>query len=96
MNDPGLSLKATTLTAAWTLLGYAASTSRSEGEAADAIEDLATAQGLRSRRVLLDGGWWRHAGSPMIARVSDRRRIPRGPASAASPARNAGTGWVAL
>jgi len=95
MNDPGLSLKATTLAAAWTLLGYAASTSRSEDDAAEAIEDLATAQGLRSRRVLLDGGWWRHAGSPMIARVSDRRRMPRGPASA-SPAQGAGTGWVAL
>src|SRR5258706_4419031 len=49
-------------------------------EATDAIEAMAVPAGLRSRRVLLDAGWWRHAGRPMIARVLDRRRgRPRAP-----------------
>jgi len=65
-------------------------------EASDAIEAMAVPAGLRSRRVLLDAGWWRHSGGPMIARVNDRRRVPRGPTPVPSPSLAAGTGWVAL
>jgi len=96
MSDPGLSLKATTLVTAWMLLGRTAPANTTLAqEAADAIEELGARDGLRSRRVLLDGGWWRRAGGPMIARVAERRRVPRGPAPP-SPSQSAGTGWVAL
>ena len=115
MFDPGLSLKSTTLEAAWKLLresgvryGFPATQSLLEKsyltplshqaptEAADAIEALAVPAGMRSRRVLLDAGWWRQSGGPMIARVADRRRVPRGPTPMTSPSLAAGTGWVAL
>ncbi len=66
------------------------------GEAADVVEQMAVPAGWRSRRVLLDAGWWRQAGGPMIARVTDRRRVPRGPTPMTSPSLAAGTGWVAL
>ena len=65
-------------------------------EATDVIEAMAVPVGLRSRRVLLDARWWRQAGGPMIARVIDRRRVPRGPTPMTSPSLAAGTGWVAL
>ncbi len=103
MTDPGLSYQSTTLPAALDLLApaFAASFEKTRPEdlpedAADAIEALAVPAGLRSRRVLLDAGWWRQAGGPMIARVADRRRAPRGPTTVASPSLAAGTGWVAL
>jgi NHLM bacteriocin system ABC transporter ATP-binding protein len=114
MFDPGISLKGTTLGAAWRLLetGGRDEFSRSENssptpvsdnsyltpisEAADVIEAMAVPSGRRSRRVLLDAGWWRQSGGPMIARVADRRRVPRGPTPMASPSLAAGTGWVAL
>jgi hypothetical protein len=47
-------------------------------DASDAIEELALASGMRSRRVILDAGWWKHAATPMIARVADRRRVSPG------------------
>jgi hypothetical protein len=65
-------------------------------DAAEVIEALAVPAGLRSRRVLLDAGWWRRAGGPMIARVAERRRAARGPTPVSSPSLAAGTGWVAL
>ena len=39
-------------------------------DAADVIETMASPAGMRSRRVILDGKWWRHAGGPMIARMA--------------------------
>jgi NHLM bacteriocin system ABC transporter ATP-binding protein len=65
-------------------------------DAADVIETLAGPAGMRSRRVILDGRWWTHAGGPMIARMAERRRVPRGPTPFTSPSLAAGTGWVAL
>jgi ATP-binding cassette subfamily C protein len=65
-------------------------------EAVDAMEDMALAVDRRSRRVILDSNWWRKAGAPMIARVAERRRVPRGPTTISSPSLAAGTGWVAL
>jgi ATP-binding cassette subfamily C protein len=101
MRDPGLSLQSTTLDAAWRLLpGQHESAAAYDGDAtldaADAIDDLADAAHWRARRVLLDADWWRHAGAPMIARVAERRRMPRGATPLASPSLAAGTGWVAL
>ncbi len=66
------------------------------GEASEAMEELALANGMRSRRVLLDGRWWEQAPMPMIARVADRRRTPRGEQPPVNPSLAAGTGWVAL
>ena len=106
MVDPGLSLRSTTLAQAWQLLralrGQTPSPPVRSGsvpeapEAADAIEALALGANLRSRRVLLEGRWWEQAGGPMIARVADRRRVPRGQAPVPNPSLAEGTGWVAL
>ena len=68
----------------------------SAGEAVDVVEELAMQAGMRSRRVLLDAGWWTQAAVPMVARVADRRRTARGDAPLPSPSLAAGTGWVAL
>jgi NHLM bacteriocin system ABC transporter ATP-binding protein len=65
-------------------------------DASDVLETLAAPAGLRSRRVILGGDWWRHSGGPMIARMAERRRVPRGPTPFTSPSLAAGTGWVAL
>jgi NHLM bacteriocin system ABC transporter ATP-binding protein len=65
-------------------------------DAADVLEAMAVPAGQRSRRVLLDGKWWTHAGGPMVARVAERRRVPRGPTPFTSPSLAAGMGWVAL
>src|SRR5258708_21806396 len=110
MFDPGISLKGTTLEAAWRLLetGVRDEFSRCENssltpvsppldsEAAEVIEAMAVPAGWRSRRVMLDAGWWRQSGGPMIARVMDRRRVPRGPTPMTSPSLAAGNGWGAL
>ena len=100
MSDPGISFKSTTLEAAWELIGRGKAAAPplfdEETDASDVLEALASPAGLRTRRVLLDNAWWRHAGGPMIARVAERRRIPRGPTPFTSPSRAAGTGWVAL
>ena len=103
MSDPGVSLQSTTLEAAWPLLprplgivGGSISSPEESLAAVDVVEELAAHSGFRSRRVLLDTDWWRHPGAPMIARVAERRRVPRGATPIASPSLAAGTGWVAL
>jgi ATP-binding cassette subfamily C protein len=101
MFDPGVSLKSTTLGAALKLVAPRMGVEfevpgEMPEDAAEAVESMCDPVGLRSRRVLLDGKWWRHAGGPMVARVSERRRVPRGPTPMASPSLAAGTGWVAL
>lgn len=105
MPDLGLSLQSTTLEAAWRLLpgfdgaGSARSPVDASLDAADAVEELAALSGHRSRRVLLDAGWWRHPGAPMIARVAERRRAPRDASSTVSfsvASLGTGTGWVAV
>jgi ATP-binding cassette subfamily C protein len=45
-----------------------------ETDESELIEMLAASSGLRARRVLLDGAWWRDAGDPMLARLDDRDR----------------------
>jgi NHLM bacteriocin system ABC transporter ATP-binding protein len=101
--DPGLSLKATTLSAALRLLGLAEGASSgeqasiaAEGDAEDAVEAWAVPAGHRSRRVKLDGRWWEQAGGAMLARVADRRRVARGEEKPTEITEAAGTGWVAL
>ncbi len=104
MSDPGLAFATTTLPAAFRLLGngvgveFRKSTPTPiSGEATEVVEELALARGMRSRRVLLGGGWWKQAAAgPMIARVADRRRVARGEEPPASPSLAEGTGWVAL
>ena len=74
MGDPGISFKCATLHATWKLLGFPATQVELPEAAEDAVEEMALAGGMRSRRVLLDGAWWKQAALPMLARVSDRRR----------------------
>jgi len=92
MADPGLPLKATTLGAAWKLLSFGIPAPAEMTTPEEIVEELALAAGRRSRRVILGANWWRQVGGPMIARVAERRRVPRGPEAPAA----AGTGWVAL
>ena len=110
MSDPGLAFAASTLPAAFALLapGTDSLFRRTEDsaernkesvpgvEAIDAVEELALGAGMRSRRVLLDAGWWKQSATPMIARVADRRRAAREDAPPVNPSAAAGTGWVAL
>jgi ATP-binding cassette subfamily C protein len=98
MSDPGLSFKHTTIAAAWRLATETQATQPAEGvQAVDAVESMGLASGMRTRRVLLDDGWWRQAGGAMVARVEERRRAPRGATPAApNPSLADGTGWVAL
>jgi ATP-binding cassette subfamily C protein len=51
---------------------------------------------MRSRRIILDAGWWKEAAMPMIARVAERRRVARQDDPPLSASAAAGTGWVAL
>ncbi|PWB65072.1 MAG: NHLP bacteriocin export ABC transporter permease/ATPase subunit [Betaproteobacteria bacterium] len=98
MADPGVAFRSTTLTGA---LGLLAAPLGVRGEAvvhefadeAVAVEEAATSLGLRSRRVLLDGRWWAEGGTPMLARVAERRQMPRESDAAAV---SGATGWVAL
>ncbi|HXS52099.1 MAG TPA: ATP-binding cassette domain-containing protein [Usitatibacter sp.] len=99
--DPGLPLHSTTLAAAVGLLAPALAVSFTldrelPAEASDAVEALALPAGLRSRRVILDAGWWSESAGPMLARVAERRRVPRAPGSMPNASAAAGTGWVAL
>jgi NHLM bacteriocin system ABC transporter ATP-binding protein len=107
--DPGVSFKAMTLDMAmglvWPLLGARRAQSSApafpqEGtlqeEAVDAIERLCIPLGQRSRRVILEAGWWAQAGMPMVARLAERRRTPREGEALPSPSLAEGTGWVAL
>ncbi len=101
--DPGLSLKATTLPAAIRLLRlpHAPAPAEKADDPAtaryedpdEAVEAWAARAGYRTRRVKLDGNWWREASGPMLARVADRRLVPRGEAPAPH---GSSTGWVAL
>ncbi len=97
MADPGLAFRSTTLAGALSLLaGKADAGSEATPPAiADevlAVEDAATTIGLRSRRVLLDGRWWAEGGTPMLAKVAERRRAVR----ENDAAQGGATGWVAL
>ena len=99
--DPGLSLKATSLEAAVGLLAPVLGVALEPctelpSEAADAIEALVLPAGYRTRRLLLDAGWWREPEGPLVARVAERRRVPRGPGPTPGASAAAGTGWVAL
>jgi ATP-binding cassette subfamily C protein len=110
MSDPGLALAASTLPAAFAILAPGTDslfrTVEDSGErnkesvpgveAIEAVEELALGAGMRSRRVLLDAGWWKQSATPMIARVADRRRAAREDAPPVNPSAAAGTGWVAL
>ncbi|MEO7741634.1 MAG: ATP-binding cassette domain-containing protein [Usitatibacter sp.] len=105
MSDPGLAFAFTTLDAAFRLLEIGVGVEFREkstptpisGEATDVVEERALAREMRSRRVLLDGGWWKLASvGPMVARVADRRRVARGDEPLPSPSLAEGTGWVAL
>ena len=62
----------------------------------DVVEELALAGGMRSRRVMLDAGWWKQAAMPMLARVSDRRGVAREDDERGTADTATGTGWVAL
>ena len=77
-------------------MGLAGDAASGEVEAVDAVEELSLAAGLRSRRIILDGQWWKQAAAPMLARVADRRRVNRGEQPPQSPSLASGTGWVAL
>ncbi|MBK6981326.1 MAG: hypothetical protein IPH30_07390 [Betaproteobacteria bacterium] len=97
MADPGLAFRSTTLPGALSLVagplgveGRAPATDITDE--ALAVEDAATSIGLRSRRVLLDGRWWAEGGTPMLARVAERRRVAR----EYDAAPDGTTGWVAL
>ena len=106
MSDPGLSFKCATLVASWRLLGLVPPGSEEKlvsdtifqlpEDATDAVEELARVAGMRSRRVILDAGWWKQAATPMIARVAERRRVARQDEPPMSASSASGTGWVAL
>ena len=103
MNDPGISFKCATLPVAWKLLGFGdrplsplSVNPELPEDAADAAEELALSAGMRSRRVILDAGWWKQAAEPMLARVADRRGTAREDDPVPGPSASAGTGWVAL
>jgi ATP-binding cassette subfamily C protein len=97
MIDPGLSLRATTLEGALSLLAPALGSRPppadiAPGDESRVVEETAAAMGLRARRLLLDGRWWLEGGTPMLARVAERRRVMRED----DMARTGATGWVAL
>jgi ATP-binding cassette subfamily C protein len=98
MTDPGVSYKCATLPAAWALLGKGAAPAALTlpENMEDAVEELALAGGMRSRRILLDAAWWKQAAVPMLARVADRRSQSREGEPVFNASSAAGTGWVAL
>jgi len=89
-HDLGIAFRTTRLPDALSLLGIRAGDS-GIADPVEAVEVAAQSCGLRARRVLLESGWWKSAGTPMVARVSDRRREVR-PADV-SPEE---TGWIAI
>jgi NHLM bacteriocin system ABC transporter ATP-binding protein len=98
MADPGVAFRSTTLSGALSILAGPLGVRRvaqthDANDEATAIEESALAHGLRSRRVLLDGRWWAEGGTPMLARVAERRQMPRETDAAAVAG---ATGWVAL
>jgi ATP-binding cassette subfamily C protein len=95
--DPAIAFHATTLSAALALI--AGETAEAQEPVASGaadelhvVEETAAARGLRARRVLLDGRWWEEGGTPMLARVADRRNAP---GEEVVPPEST-TGWVAL
>ncbi len=92
MHDVGIALKSTRLEDALGHLGIRGQVTGTEVDPDEEIESLAVSAGLRSRRVLLSSSWWRGVGTPMLARVADRRRNPR----STDPAHPDVSGWVAL
>ncbi|MBL0143208.1 MAG: ATP-binding cassette domain-containing protein [Betaproteobacteria bacterium] len=97
MADPGVAFRSTNLPGALSLLAsrmgvHGEPPMPDIGDEALAVEDAAAAIGLRSRRVLLDGRWWAEGGTPMLARVAERRRVVRDNDASQTGA----TGWVAL
>ena len=109
MTDPGVAFRSSTLPAAWRLLRidgvrHHFPQAQPEGKmvsdtiysAEDTVEELALTAGRRSRRVLLDAGWWKQGAAPMLARVADRRSTSRQDDASANPAAPEATGWVAL
>ncbi len=103
--DPGIALRTTRLGEALALLqpalradftgAAAAPHPTTPTEEPEAIEEACAPAGFRSRRILLDGAWWRGSGAPMLARVTDRRAAPR-PDDAALAQSPFAWGWVAL
>ena len=95
MTDPGVAFRHATLADAMGLLAPCLAVKGElpralPDEESAAVEDCAGTLGRRARRVLLDGRWWAHGGLPMLARLTERRRVPRegeGPAP---------RGWVVL
>ena len=102
MTDPGVSFHCATLATAWPLLGkngvrHHFSVQPAEQQAvSDTVEELALSAGMRSRRILLDPGWWKQAAVPMLARVADRRSAAREDETAPDAPLPGTTGWVAL
>src|SRR5258706_12298119 len=92
MHDLGIALKSTRLEDALGHLGIRGQVTGTQVDPDEEIESLAVSAGLRSRRVLLSSSWWRGVGTPMLARVADRRRNPR----STDPAQPDVSGWVAL
>jgi ATP-binding cassette subfamily C protein len=88
-HDPGIAFKTMTIDTALRLLKVV----RGQGPGApvESIEEAAKAAGLRARRVLLETGWWKTEGGPMLARIADRRGAAR-----AGDAAPEATGWVAI
>jgi ATP-binding cassette subfamily C protein len=98
MADPGVAFRTTTLRGALSLLAAPLGASgeapaHAVADEALAVEEAASGFGLRSRRVLLDGRWWAEGGAPMLARLAERRQMPR---ENDAEAMAGTTGWVAL
>ncbi len=96
MADPGVAFRSTTLPGALSLLAGPLGASgeaqaQSHPDEPAAVEEAVAGMGLRSRRVLLDGRWWAEGGTPLLARLAERRQVPRESDAAAGA-----TGWVAL
>jgi NHLM bacteriocin system ABC transporter ATP-binding protein len=95
--DPGVSFRSTSLEDALRLLGPSVRADFRDVALEAAVDDTAAIEraaedaGVRARRVILDTRWWKHAGAPMIARLAERRRQPRGDGDEPR-----GRGWVAL
>ena len=110
MTDPGVAFQCATLPTAWRLLGNgvrhhfsvqpAEQTTVSDtaffSDPILLVEELALSGGMRSRRILLDAGWWKQAAAPMLARVADRRSAAREEESVPGAPPPEATGWVAL
>ena len=98
--DPGIAFRTTTLADALRLLeaglgaSFHAPAEPAIGpESGESVDSIASASGLRARRVLLDAGWRRRSGGPMLARLAERRQAAR---PGESPGDQGAYGWIAL